>query len=57
MADEGRSAVPVKCIRQFAQSARRNAKFHSSPQAIDRSTAKNVSLRDVVSFGSDRFSG
>lgn len=32
----------VKCTRQFAQSARRNVKFLSSPQAIDLFTAKIV---------------
>jgi len=41
VADE--SSVPVRCIRQFAPSVRRNAKFLSSPQVTDPSIAKNVS--------------
>ena len=41
--DEALTAVHVKCIKQLALSAGRNARFLSSPQRAGRFSAKSVS--------------
>ena len=40
-----------KCIRQFAQVAVRNAKFHSSQTELDQYTAASVILNEEAQEG------
>jgi hypothetical protein len=47
-ADSGEILVHAKCIRQFALSAERNAKFHSSQQKASQFIAENVMPKEGI---------